>query len=92
VAVGSPLGSPLLSAPPAFEGRENQYRLRLFDGAALGVLSLVVLASVPSRNNPVRGGVLLTGAAGEVPAGWASGQRRRRSRWPRYPGSRAMAR
>ena len=29
---------------------------------------LVVLASVPSRNNPVMGGVLFTGAAGEMPA------------------------
>jgi hypothetical protein len=77
VAVGSPFGSPLLSAPPAFERRENQYRLRAFDGAAFRVLSLVVPASVPFRNNPVTGGVLLTGAAGEVPAGWTSGQGRR---------------
>jgi hypothetical protein len=30
--------------------------------------SLVVLASVPSRNNPVTGGVLFGGAAGEMPA------------------------
>ena len=34
----------------------KQYRLRAFDGAAFRVLSLVVLASVPSRNNPVTGG------------------------------------
>jgi hypothetical protein len=57
--------------------------------------SLVVLASAPSRNNPVRGGVLLTGAAGEMPAGWVSGESRQirlRSRWRRYPGSWAMAR
>ena len=50
----------------------KQYRLRAFAGAAFRVLSLVVLASAPSRNNPVMGGVLLTGAAGEMPAGWAS--------------------
>jgi hypothetical protein len=58
-------------------------------------LSLVVLASVPSRNNPVTGGVLFTGAAGEMPAGWTSGQSRQsrlRSRWRRFPGSWAMAR
>lgn len=30
--------------------------------------SLIVLASVPSRNNPVTAGVLFNGAAGEVPA------------------------
>ena len=30
--------------------------------------SLVALASVPSRNNPVTGGVLFGGAAGEMPA------------------------
>ena len=73
----------------------RQYRLRAFDGAAFRVQSLVVLASVPSRNNPVTGGVLFTGAAGEMPAGWTSGQSRRsrlRSRWRRYPGSWAMAR
>jgi hypothetical protein len=50
---------------------------------------------VPSRNNSVMGGVLLTGAAGEVPAGCTSGQSRQgrlRSRWRRYLGSWAMAR
>ena len=32
---------------------------------------MVVLASLPSRNNPVMGGVLFTGAAGEMHArGW----------------------
>ena len=40
--------------------------------AAFRVLSPVVLASVPSRNNPVMGGVLLTGAACEMPAGWTA--------------------
>ena len=63
--------------------------------APSSVLSLVVLAGVPSRNNPVTGGVLLTSAAGELPAGWTSGLSRRsrlRSRWRRYPGSWAMAR
>jgi len=52
----------------------RQYRLRAFDGAvaAFRVLSPVVLASVPSRNNPVMGGVLLTGAACEMPAGWTA--------------------
>ena len=29
---------------------------------------MVVLASLPSRNNPVMGGVLFTGAAGEMHA------------------------
>jgi hypothetical protein len=47
-------------------------RLRAFDGAAFRAPraepSLVVLASAPSRNNPVTGGVLLTGAASEMPA------------------------
>ena len=75
VAVGSPFGSPLLSASPAFERRENSTGYA-FDGAAFRVLSLVALASVPSRNNPVTVGVLLTGAAGEMPAGRTSGQRR----------------
>jgi hypothetical protein len=65
-------------------------RLRAFDGAAFRVLSLIVLASVPSRNNPVIGGVLPTGPAGEMPAGWTSGQSRQSlllSRWRRCPGS-----
>ena len=56
--------------------------------------SLVVLASAPSRNNPVRGGVQLTGG-GEMPADWVSRQSRQnrfRSRWRRYPGSWVMAR
>jgi hypothetical protein len=54
--------------------------------------SLVVLTSAPSRNNPVRGGVLLTGAAGEMPAGWVSGQSRQSRLRSRHPGSWAMAR
>ena len=37
----------------------KQYRLRAFDGAAFRVLSPVVLASVPSRNNPVMAGVVI---------------------------------
>lgn len=53
------------------------------------------MASVPSRNNPVMGGVLFTGAAGEMPAGWTSGQSRQ-SRLPeqmaKVPGFWAMAR
>ena len=76
LAAGSPFGSPLLSAPSAFEKTRKQYRLRAFDGTAFRVLSLVVLASVPFRNNPVMGGVLFAGVAGEMPAGWTSGQSR----------------
>ena len=81
-----------------FVGNRNalrQYPGLAFDGAAFCVLSRVLAASVPYRNNPVTGGVLLTGAAGEMPADWTCGlsrQSRLRSRWRRYPGSWAMAR
>ena len=54
------------------------------------MLGLVVLANVPFWNNPVTGGVLFTGAADEMPAGWTSGrsrQSRLRNRWRRYPDS-----
>jgi len=63
--------------------------------APRSVLSLIVLASVPSRNNLVTEGVVLTSAAGKMAAGWTSVQSRRsrlRRNWRRYPGSRAMAR
>jgi hypothetical protein len=86
VAVGSPSLFARADAKPD--------RLRAFDGAAFRAPraepSLLVLASAPSRNNPVTGGVLLTGAASEMPAGWTSAQSRQsrlRSRWRRYPGS-----
>ena len=84
------VGSPLLFAAPTFERREDSTGYALSMAPRSAVLSLVVPASAPSRNNPVTGGVLLTGAASEMPAGWTSAQSRQsrlRSRWRRYPGS-----
>jgi hypothetical protein len=91
----APLWVPVAVRLAGVRKTREQHRLRAFGGAAFRVLSPVVLASAPSRNNPVMGGVLLTGAAGEMPAGWTCGQSRRsrlRSRWRRYRGSWAMAR
>ena len=58
----APLWLPVAVRLTGVRKTREQHRLRAFDGAAFRVLSLVVLASVPSRNNPVTGGVLFTAA------------------------------